>query len=417
MLNPPLSLLSVQLLDSIVDYTAKLSAWWKQVASLALADRAFTARCRTHLFKELIILDSRQTDEEWDATIERKWRVLDDKPPLSRHILYIEIGICIPDRAQVLVDDRFRKISKILNDFPNSGRHLRFGMVAGQRDLPDPRGFIESISLLAPTLTKIQLVGWANLPVEVFLGCPNLKVITLQDVVPAKDAVVTPGNYSSPPKIERLEYNVSHMFIEALLRPPNLTTGPTFDWTSLRVLKVSPHEHNDMVHVQPILNATSETLEKLLFLFLSINKKQLPLKNLVNLEATKKLRAISIRVIINCKTKNTSVLHDLHDVLGTIPQNNIVKTIALELMVYGKQPFKVCLDQDWDGLCREVVRISASKPLDFHLYTCAEPDSFDEAPGSARLYQRLEEKILSAFSDQLHIAFHPLNNISLWQPS
>ena len=56
MLNPPLSLLSDDLLASIVEQVAELPYEDENLMNLSLADRAFTQYCQKHIFRKLIVL-------------------------------------------------------------------------------------------------------------------------------------------------------------------------------------------------------------------------------------------------------------------------------------------------------------------------------------------------------------------------
>ncbi|KAJ3515596.1 hypothetical protein NLJ89_g1662 [Agrocybe chaxingu] len=419
MLNPPFSRLSPQLRDNIVDHCANLTAWWIHIANLALADRAFTARCRTHTFKEFTIRDACQSDEDFEKIVKTKWRVLDNDPSLARLVQGINISVCTNERTALLSSDTLMEVFKILGETPIE-RKVRFEWAAGRENLADPEGLVKSLSSLSSSLTILHLRGWSNIPLEVFRVCSNLKNLILEEVIPADDPGSSQHDSAAElPKLERLEYREGHEIIKLFSSPES---DRLVDLSNLRILKASPHEPEDMKCLQPILDMTSETLEELYLTNFSVggriqDGKLIPLQKLVNLKSVKKLCKIGMLPLIDCKTKKVTILSDLCAVLNTMPDSNAIHTVIFEVGIIGKQPFKACLDQDWDGLCQQLVRISAGKALKFSLFTSVYADGFDAVkPGSARLYEKIDEKIRNALADHPRISFLPLNSISQWEP-
>jgi hypothetical protein len=86
----------------------------------------------------------------------------------------------------------------------------------------------------------------------------------------------------------------------------------------------------------------------------------------VNLSNVSRLHVFSLDISI-CDAPQFAVLHDISIVLGTIPESNRLTNLAFNFSIAGQRPFRGCLDQDWDGMYNEVIRISDGKPLEVEL--------------------------------------------------
>lgn len=94
--------------------------------------------------------------------------------------------------------------------------------------------------------------------------------------------------------------------------------------------------------------------------------------------------AISARI----GSQELVVLRDIKVVLSTIPKANLVTKLSLDFTI--NYPYSRCLEEDWDGMCHEVVRISAGKPLEFNLRMTTSPS---QILIRAKLYEAIKEKI------------------------
>jgi len=65
----------------------------------------------------------------------------------------------------------------------------------------------------------------------------------------------------------------------------------------------------------------------------------------------------------------SAVLRDINIVLSTLHASNKITNLSFDFIMLGEHPFGGCLDEDWAGLCNEVVRLSAGKPLELELQT------------------------------------------------
>lgn len=130
----------------------------------------------------------------------------------------------------------------------------------------------------------------------------------------------------------------------------------------------------------------------------------------MNLSHLPCLHIIAIRIIMKAGARKPAVLRDINLVLSKIPKANQVSKLSLDFDIYGKHPFGGCVEEDWVGMCDEVVRISAGKPLALNLEMAITPPGFQyPPPGGDELYRRIKEKIAS-LSDYPHISTH------IWHP-
>ena len=291
-------------------------------------------------------------------------------------------------------------------------------------------------SFFSQTLTVLYLTDCRNVPLTLFLVCPNLREVYLDDVE-VLHVEVESGDDDYPdtqcsgrelPALERLSYRNSRSLIKQLITPPPEFSMAVVIWSKLRVLKLCPQEKGGLVFLQPILDAACNTLEELyltnivrmtwnipgkMWSFLSIRheltdyqQEQLSLAGLVDLRHIPNLRIFAIYAIIKCDAREPAVLHDINVVLGAIPQANQVTKLSLDFTIYGNHPFGGCLEEDWVGMCDAVARISAGKPLELNLEMSISPANFQyPPPGRDELYERIKEKIAS-LSDHPNICTH-----------
>ena len=118
------------------------------------------------------------------------------------------------------------------------------------------------------------------------------------------------------------------------------------------------------------------------------------------------LHILSIHSIIKCRVPERVVLRDIDLVLSTIPKANQVTKLSLDFAICGKRPFAECLEEDWVGMCDEVVRISAGKPFELDLDIWTNPHVYNHIyPGRDELCERIKEKTAS-LSEYPNICIH-----------
>ena len=267
MLNPPLSLFSDDLLVSIVEQLAKLPFAEEELKNLSLVDRAFTESCQKYIFRELILVGS---GRKISKQLKKMKKVFDDKPSLANRVRMVQLGISRQESASLFKDPNFTSILQMFAKSPVPPHELHFG---GQMSAPliieDPILIIRQLtkSFFSQTLTILRVCECANVPLPLFLICPRLKEVFLDQVgSPEKSYNKYPDNQCSDreaPLLEVLDYRNSHSLVKQMIAPPPKFNTPVVLWSKLRVLTLAPHDKQGMACLQPILNAACNTLEEL----------------------------------------------------------------------------------------------------------------------------------------------------------
>jgi hypothetical protein len=103
MLNPPLSLLSDDLLALIVEHTAKLPFVDENLCNLSLADRAFTQSCQKYIFRDLKLWNTSEISKE----LTKLKKILDDKPLFANHFRIVQLVISRNESVWLFKDGTF----------------------------------------------------------------------------------------------------------------------------------------------------------------------------------------------------------------------------------------------------------------------------------------------------------------------
>ena len=265
MLNPPLSLLSDDLLVSIVEQLAKIQCSYGYLYNLSLADRAFTESCQKYILQELIIGD------EWNISKEltRVKKILEDKPLLANRVRMVEL-LYYNDKESLFKDPNFTSILQLFDKSLMPPHELNFsGRPFVWSIIEDPIFVTRQLaeSFFSQSLTILRLSKISNVPLPLFLICPKLRQVFLDRVRASEKSY---NNYPDAqcsgrgaPLLEVLEYHSSHTVIEQMIVPPPRFNTPVVLWSNLRVLTLAPHDKEGMVYLQPILNAACNSLEEL----------------------------------------------------------------------------------------------------------------------------------------------------------
>ena len=268
MLNPPLSLLSDDLLVSIVEQLKRLAGpdSNKYLNNLSLADRAFTESCQKYIFRELIIGEWRGIFK--DLTKVKKF--LEDKPLLAKRVRVVQLGFSLSEEsASIFKDPNFTSILQLLAKSLTPPHELNFSGLL-PLFIEDPIFVTRQLaeSFFSQTLTILRLSRISNVPLPLFLICPKLKEVFLDQVGASTDKSY--DNYSDdqcsgrgPPLLEVLEFCNSHTLVEQMIVPPPRFIAPVVLLSNLRVLTIAPHDREGMVYLQPILDAACNSLEEL----------------------------------------------------------------------------------------------------------------------------------------------------------
>ena len=266
MLNPPLSLLSDDLLDSIVDQVAKLPFPEESLDNLCLADRAFIQSCQKYIFRKLKL---GSYEKRTSIRLKKVKKILDDNPSFDNRVRMIEVGISKEENASVFNDPNFTGILQLFSKLPIPPHELHFRGISLYMVIENPLLVTRQLaeSFFSQTLTILRLEDILRVPLPLFLICPRLKEVFL-DIVEATDKSYDtyPDNYCSgrdAPLLEVLKYRNSHSLVEQMITPPPRFNIPVVIWSNLRVLTVTPYDKEGMAYLQPILDAACNTLEEL----------------------------------------------------------------------------------------------------------------------------------------------------------
>jgi hypothetical protein len=180
MLNPPLSLLSDDLLVSIVEYVAKLPSKDEDLYHLSLADRAFTQSCQKYIFRNLKFSSQRKISKN----IITAKKILDKNPSLANQVRMVELLIS-RRTSWVFKDHAFIGVLQLLSKSHLPPHELHFGgHIFSLFMIKDPIIVVRQLaqSFFSQTLTILRLTKWANVPLPLFLICPRLREVFLDQV-------------------------------------------------------------------------------------------------------------------------------------------------------------------------------------------------------------------------------------------
>ncbi|KIM39537.1 hypothetical protein M413DRAFT_415478 [Hebeloma cylindrosporum] len=197
-----------------------------------------------------------------------------------------------------------------------------------------------------------------------------------------------------------------------MITPPPIFHTPVVLWSKLRVLTLSPFEEKGMACLRPILEVACNTLEELYLTNSTLGiDDQLPLAGLVDLSKLSRLRVFAIYPIIRCDEPGSTVIRDINTVLSTISASNTVTKLSFDFMICGEHPFGGCLDEDWEGIYDEVIRISSGKSLELDFYMALDKIMPEwEYYGEHELSKRIKGKATS-------LSGHPKIWTHFWNPS
>ncbi|KAF8959432.1 hypothetical protein BDZ97DRAFT_1394214 [Flammula alnicola] len=322
MLNPPLSLLSDDLIAYIVEHVEKFPD--EDLYNLSLADRAFTRFCQTYIFRTLQLGQSWGTKSRISKSLEKKRKILNFKPSFANRVRVVEFAISHKRNAWLFNDPTLIGILQLLAKSPVPPHELRIGGVAYcPFTLEDPILVVGRLiqSFFSQTLTILHLAQCQNVPFPLFLTCPRLREVHLDKVAVAEESYdqypETQCCGRELPALELLNYRESQSLVRQMITPPPRFHTPVVLWSKLRVLTLSPHEKEEMTCLQPILDMACSTLEELYLTNLHVgDDEQLSLARFVNLSDLSHLHVFALNATIKCDVPGSAVLRDINIVLA-----------------------------------------------------------------------------------------------------
>ncbi|KIM41145.1 hypothetical protein M413DRAFT_28210 [Hebeloma cylindrosporum] len=359
MLNPPLSILSDDLLRYIIGEVANIPFSNEDLCNLSLADRAFTQTCQKYIFRVLELSNSVDASEK----LSKLKRIFDDKPSFANYVRVLEVA---HDSAWVFKDRTFISILRLFASSPVPPHTLGLGKIMGRSwIIEDPIFLVQWLtqSFFSQTLTTLRLQECKNVPLPLFLVFPRLREVSLEDVGATETSYHRyPDDLCSgraSPALEVLTYLNSHSLVKQMIAPPPRFTTPVVLWSNLRVLTLAPRDKEAMAYLQPILDAACDTLEELYLTDIDIDEstkssQKILLSELVNLGNLSNLRVFALCTIIKCnKQRNAPLpvgLRDINIVLNAIPKSNKIMNLWFDFAILGRRPFHGYKEQDWAGM-------------------------------------------------------------------
>ena len=278
MLNPPLSLLSEDILYYIVDHVARLPYSNLALRNLSITDRAFTQFCQAHIFKDLYLgYDDRNTRYLIDKKLAKIRNILNDEPSIANRVRTVHLALVNKEyrrlkRNHLLFNNpNFIPIIQLLAKSPMPPHKLHLiGHARSYTIIEDPIFVVGWLmrSFFSQTLTVLDITKCRNVPLTLFLVCPNLREVYLDDVKVSESRdneypATQRSDRRKLPALERLNYRNLGSLVKKMITPPSKFSMAVVDWSKLRVLKLCPEEKEGMVYLQPILDAACNTLEEL----------------------------------------------------------------------------------------------------------------------------------------------------------
>ncbi|KAF8959426.1 hypothetical protein BDZ97DRAFT_1667235 [Flammula alnicola] len=253
MLNPPLSLLSDDLIAYIAEHVAKLPFHDKNLCNLSLADRAFTQFCQTHIFRNLELNKSSGTRKGIFKELEKARKILNNKPSFANRVRVVELAISHNRNAWLFNDPTLIGILQLFAKSPIPPHELHFGGHAfSPFTLEGPILVVGRLmqSFFSQTLTILHLTECQNVPLPLFLACPRLREVLLDNVEVAEESYDKYPDKQccgrESPALELLNYRDSQSLVKQMITPPPRFHTPVVLWSKLRVLMLSPHEKEEM---------------------------------------------------------------------------------------------------------------------------------------------------------------------------
>ena len=279
MLNPPLSLLSDDLLYYIVDHVARLPSSNLDLYNLSIADRAFTRFCQAYIFKDVYLgyYNRRRTHYFVSEQLAKIRNMLNDEPSIANRVRTVHLALRPKEFTRFketfwfFNEPNFITIVQLLAKSLMPPHKLRItGPARSYTTIDDPVLVVGWLmhSFFSQTLTVLDITNCRNVPLTLFIVCPNLREVYLDDVKvsESRDAEYPDTQCSGRrklPALERLNHRNSGSLVKQMITPPPKFSMAVVVWSKLRVLKLCPEEKEGMTYLQPILDAACHTLEEL----------------------------------------------------------------------------------------------------------------------------------------------------------
>jgi hypothetical protein len=268
MLNPPLSLLPMELRDSIVDYLGQ--DFWpnRHLKSLALADRSFTSLCQKRIFREFTCA-ARIEGGDWKQQLESFHYALATNPFASTCVkaVHLIVHARIKQETWVFHEPKFKAILAQLGRIERPPTTLGI-YASSDMEVPfrEPDLALKVLSeSLAPSLVKLSLSFCEEVPMELFLLLPVLKELNMDHVFPRLGEGQTKELSKNPsPSLEVFSFRHSHEMLEQMFAPSSAQNQSFINFSALRVLEFGPSDEEAFPFIFQILKGAENSLEEII---------------------------------------------------------------------------------------------------------------------------------------------------------
>ena len=275
MLNPPLSLLPDDLLNYIVDHVAELRDPFSfpfsnsNLHNLSVTDRAFTRACQDYIFKDLRLGYGSRSKDLLSKRLAKIRNILKDKPSFANRVRKVHLIFIHEQNKWLFNEPNFITIFQLLAKSLMPPHNLQLSGHSSSSKIEDPIFFVGWLmeSFFSQSLTILNLTECRNIPLALFLVCPKLREVYLQnvDVLEAREDEYPDTQFSDRelPALEHLNYRNSESLVKRMTTPSPNFSKAVVDWSKLRVLMLYSQDKEGMMSLQPILDAACSTLEEL----------------------------------------------------------------------------------------------------------------------------------------------------------
>ncbi|KAH6901260.1 hypothetical protein BKA70DRAFT_691707 [Coprinopsis sp. MPI-PUGE-AT-0042] len=352
-----------ELLSEIVAHVGKV----KDLKALSLVHRAFTDLCQKSLFDLVRIY-------EWNRGLTTVYDTCDRDPRKAAYIRHI--AVMVPDDSKrifnPLADARFLSLMSLISDSPTPIRSCTLQNVDNSPGR-STRVVMDCIltASISQTLTELSLCN-CELPTAAISQCFQLKKLDISEVrlIELAGASTNHTESGQRPHLTSLEYTTSTETIKAML--PSLGAETSIaELSALRILRLIPEHQEDMAQAQAILDAAQDSLRELHLVdgthepMYNLNR-HFFLANLLNFRHLSRLRYFELRAsVYDSDPGRMKVVDDMIIMLSRIPAVNSLDTFNYRVQAKGRPPFTNAMSQNWHGLAKEVIRMSAGRPFRF----------------------------------------------------
>ncbi|KAH6887181.1 hypothetical protein BKA70DRAFT_1464400 [Coprinopsis sp. MPI-PUGE-AT-0042] len=391
MLNLPLSLLSNEILECVVE------------------------------------LVGQDLDPKRDVREEGNWRrqlqsfsyAVTTNPCALQWVRAVALVVCsrIEDRSGVFQETTFRSILNRLASADYPPEYLRINSFSN-KDIVfhEADVALEILSTsIGPNFVRMNLAFCRGVPLQLLLILPRLKELSLDHVAPqvGKPSRGPALQKGATPSLETFSFRRSHDMVEQLLNPFEELDQGTIDLSALRVLVLPPSDINTFPFVPKLLERAQKALEVLDISMVgshlddNIHPSYIPITSYLDLRILQELRSFRLVAAMTYNDPpGDHVVADVADALHAVPQSNNLDHISINFHITGSNPFHQARGQDWGRLAEEIARVATGKRFGVEIYLGVggeDPFDCDSDEGRRELCELIKSQLELVWKDETDI--------------